>query len=336
MVRRHTANNQLISSNSFGDDKLTKLILHHTYKTDNPEEPDLRRFVALDATIDRLSDVKPRFSLVFFSGNFRIEMDIHMESTRIMSSQRAKRMNLPTASSPRVFRFNKTVNAEIVVACPDMRVDWQLSVDSDVSADQVHNKFRDLAKELRFDAVPENGQTFPIAHASRASLRHANIDSVACKAIWTFECVKAPLRIDFTEYYDWHAHPVSKFMEQDPHVTEFHFSTTGRNCPVPNKLCAVSIYGDDWDERLRNLSPASGKFAQQIIDLFGHGVDGERYVDSLLQEIEFLLGITSQAAAEAESLAYPTQTTTEVASVVDTTARAARAATDIDLIDLSD
>ncbi|KAJ4424766.1 hypothetical protein N0V82_000485 [Gnomoniopsis sp. IMI 355080] len=306
---------------------------HHTYKTDNPEEPAMRRFVALDATIDRLTDVKPRFCLVFFSGNFRIEMDIHMEPSRTMSSQRAKRMNLPTASSPRVFRFNKTVDAEIVVACPDMKVDWQLSVDSDISADVVHNKFRDLAKELRFDPVLEDGQMFPIAHASRVSLRNANIDSVACRAIWTFECVEAPCRIDFTEYHDWDAHPLSKFMEQCPQVTEFHFSTTGRNCPLPNKSCAVSLYGDDWDEKLRNLSPASGKFAEQIIDLFGHGVDGKRYVDSLIQEVEFLLGITSQAAVEAESLGQPTQATTKVASAVDT---AARAATEIDLIDFSE
>lgn len=256
-------------------------------------------------------------------------MDIHVEPVKNFSStgsRRANRLNLPTASSPRIFRFNKTVDAEIAVACPDMKVDWQLSVDSDLSADKVHNKYRDLARELCFDPVPDNGQTFPVAHASRVSLRNANIDSVACKAIWTFECVMAPCRIDFMEYYDWDAYPLSNFMEKNPHIAQFDFSTTGRNCPIPNKSCAVSLYGDDWDEKMRNLSPASGKFADQIIDIFGHGLDGEQYVDSLLREIEFLLRITSQAAAEAESLCGPTHPTVKIVPVDDTASRRAKEA----------
>ncbi|KAJ4394310.1 hypothetical protein N0V93_003527 [Gnomoniopsis smithogilvyi] len=318
----------------FGDENLTKLILRHIHKTDDPEKPTLRRFVALDATIDRLTDVKPRFCLVFFSGNFRIEMDIFVEPTNMCSSRRANRPNLPTASSPRIFRFNKTVDADIVVACPDMAFDWKLSVDSDLSTDNVHNKFRDLAKELRFDQAPEDGQTFPAVHVSRASLRKANIDNVACKAMWTFECVKAPCHIVLTEYHDWDAYPLSSFMEKNPRVAQFSFSPTGRNCPVPNKSCAVSLYGDDWDEKMRNLSPASIKFADQIIDLFGRDLDGEQYVDNLLHEIEFLLGITSHAAAEAESLRAPPQATKEVVPLINTAARAAK--DDDCLIDFTD
>lgn len=328
---------QLTFANSFGGENLTKTILQHTYKTDNPEEPAARRFVALDATIDLLRDVKPRFCLVFFSGNFRIEMGIHVEpakSTYASTGRGAKRLNLPTASSPRIFRFNKTVDAEVVVACPDMKVDWQLSVDSDLSADKIHEQFRVLAKELRFDPVPEDGYTFPVAHASRISLKKANIDSVACKAIWTFECVTAPCYTDFTEYYDWDAYPLSKYMNQNPQVTQYAFSATGRNCPIPNKSCAVSLYGDDWDEKMREISPASGKFAEQLINLFGHGIDGEQYIGSLLQEIEFLLDITTQAIAETESLLdTPTRATTEIVPVVDTAARAATE--DEPLIDLS-
>lgn len=226
-----------------------------------------------------------------------------MEAATVMSStapRRATSSNLPTASSLRVFRFNKTVDAEIAVACPDMKVDWKLAVESDRSADKVHDKFRDLAKDLRFGPVSDNGQTFPIARASRAALRNANIDSVACKATWTFECVEAPFRIDLTEYYDWDADPLSKHIENNPQMTHYDFSVTGRKCPVPNKSCAVSLYGDDWDEKLRDLSPASGRFAEQLIDLFGQGLEGEQYVGSLLREIRFLLKVTSEAVTEAE------------------------------------
>lgn len=253
-------------------------------------------------------------------------MDIHVELAKVTSGTNtrvANRRNLPTASSPRVFRFNKTVDAEIAVACPDFMVDWQLSVDSDLSADQGHDHFHILAKELRFDPVPENGVTFPVVHASSASLRKANIDSVAFKAIWTFDCVKTPCRVDLTEYYDWDAHPLSEFMGKNPHVREYEFSISGRNCPIPNKSCAVAIYGEDWDEKMRNINPASGRFAEEFINLFGCGLSGEQYVGSLLQEVEFLQDITTQAAAEAEDLlAVPTQATTDAEPVTNTAARA--------------
>lgn len=231
-----------------------------------------------------------------------------MDAAKVSSSTKsrgANRSNLPTASSPRIFRFNKTVDADIAVACPDRKVDWQLAVDSDLSSDKIHDKFRDLAKDLRFDPVSDNGQTFPTARASRASLRNANINSVACKAIWTFECVKAPCRIDLTEYYDWDAYPLSEHIENNPQMTHYDFSVTGHKCPVPNKSCAVSLYGDDWDEKLRDLSPASGRFAEQLIDLFGQGLRGKQYVDNLLREIGFLLEVTSQAVSEAEVLDGP-------------------------------
>lgn len=211
-----------------------------------------------------------------------------------------------------------------------MKVDWQLSVDSDLSADKVHERFRILAKELHFDPVPEDGLTFPVAHASCTSLRKANIDSAAGKATWTLECLKAPCRIDFTEYYDWDAHPVSNHMDKNPHVDLYSFSIIGRNCPIPNKSCAVSLYGEDWDEKMRTMNPASGRFADELINLFGCGVDGEQYIKSMLQEIEFLLNITTQAVAETESLlGIQTQSTREVGPVLDAAVQAATVTEDI-------
>lgn len=313
---------------SFGGENLTQTILQHIYETDDPELSDFKRYVARDATVDRLEDVKPQFCLIFFSAGFRIEMDIHFEMMRRPATTSTSRslptiMNKPTASSPRVFRYNKTVDAEVVVACPDMKIDWQISVESDLSADKVHDKYRELATSLRFDPVPEGTLTFPVGTVSRQALLRANIDGAACKVYRTVECVNAPYLVEIAAYYDWNSTPLAKALT-NPGRDNYTFDTAGQRSPAPSKSCAVALYDEDWDAKMRNTNPTSGPFAEELIDIFynrdqlagcGSQIAGELSAGQLLREVEFLLDITTQAATELESLENDTQHSNNPASV---------------------
>lgn len=75
--------------------------------------------------------------------------------------------NRPTASPPRVFRFNNMVDAEVIVPCPDLKLDWQIIVESDLGPNKIHDKFRTLATELRFAPVLDGSLTFPTVNVSR-------------------------------------------------------------------------------------------------------------------------------------------------------------------------
>lgn len=309
---------------SFGGENLTQAILEHIYSTYSENDHHNSKFVALDATVDRLEDIKPEFTLVFFSKGLRIEMDINFETVRTKtapiaitkgSRSQAAFENKPTASPPRVFRFNKMVDAEVIVACPDMKVDWQMSIESDLSAEKIHDKFRKLAAELRFEAVPEGTLTFPTFTVSSQALQAAGISSVACKVYSTFECVQSPFLVQVAAYYDWHKHLLF-----DPNtfpVDPLRFDTSGSPvCPAPNKSCAVSLFGLDWDDKMKDLDPDSKTFASDLVDVFNQDIympaandltPGVESTGKLVREVEYLLDVTTQAATELASLDNDTQ-----------------------------
>lgn len=301
---------------SFGGESLARTILQHIQANDDAADPEHKRFVPLDATMEFLRNVKPKFSLVFFSAGFRVEMDIHFESaaTRTSATNRVlpSNKNVPTASNLRVFRFNKTVDAEVVVACPDMKVDWQISVESDLSTDKIHDKFRELATHLCFEPVEQETVTFPVFTVSRDALLRAHIDGVACKVYRTFECVSTPYLAEIATYYDWNDSPLAANLARNPAKTEYEFSIShSRNCPIPYKSCAVSLYGDEWDNKVKEMNPTSVTYTDDLIDLFyneglvrdyGSRFAGEMSAAQLLHEVEFLLDMTTQAATELESL----------------------------------
>lgn len=302
---------------SFGDEDLTETILHYIHKTDLNNVP-YTKYVPHDPTVGRLKDIKPQFTLVFFSVGYRIEMDIQFETIRgaattVLGNVPAQPLewNRPTASPPRVFRFNKMVDAEVIVPCPDLKLDWQITVESDLGANKIHEKFRTLATELRFTPVLAGTLTFPTVNVSRSALLKAHIDGIAMKMYRTFESVDAPYHIQVATYYDWNAAPLPRYLAR-PDIMEYEYGTEQcSNCPVPNKSCAVSLYGSYWDDQIHNLNPASMDFSAELMKLFydreiceSHGltVAGELATHDLLREVACLLDITTKAVTELESL----------------------------------
>lgn len=276
---------------SFGDEDLTTHILEHIYRTqiDDPVTP---RFVAEDYEIENLRNVRPKYCLVFFSGDHRVEIDIQREHDG---------PHRFTASAPRMYKsFNKSLVAEIVVACPDKKFDWHMTVESDVGADMVDQSFRTLAKALTFGVVPVNHFDFPIFHAPRAALCAANVDNVACKVHWTFESTNGPYCVEVAVNHDWTDIPLLKRIKTPGAPVWFTFDTSGCNAPLPSKFCLMSIYGVEWDGKTRGINPAGGQFEKKFMDLFSHQDDLVSGTGQLLEEVDYLIDIATAEAGGPE------------------------------------
>lgn len=226
-----------------------------------------------------------------------------------------------TASTPRVYKsFKKSLVAEVVVACPDEKFDWHVVVESDIGGGVdgvVEQRFKNLAAALKFGDEPVNGFDFPTTEAPRSTMVAAGVDKVAYKVYWTFECSSSPYKVEVAVYHD------SKFgfstRLRDPKAP---FLVPFSQIMAPIKACGVSLYGDQWDRKLRGMNPASGQFPAEFADLFslpGRRVDAEgdhvSGVAKLLEEMEHLLktttseATTTQATSTANTAGGPEQPT---------------------------
>lgn len=247
--------------------------------------------MAEDHSIDELRDVKPKYCLIFFSGNRRLEIDVQYEHDGPYNF---------TASAPRVYKsFNKSLVADIAVACPDEKFDWHLSVESDVGADRVDSSFRNLAKALQFGVTPINHFDFPVIKAPRSALLDANIDNMVCKVYWTFTYVYRPYCVEVAVTHDWKNSPLSTNIRDHTKPAIFNFDTAdGRVGPI--KSCLMSLYGFEWEDKMHGIDPTSGQFEKRFSDLFSYRGDAETGASQLLEEIEYLQEIATIEAGGPE------------------------------------
>lgn len=266
-----------------GNEKLTEKILDNIYETWDAIDPI---YIPEDPLVDTLRAVRRQYCLVFFSGNYRIEMDVQYHTNDA---------SIPlTAGYPRVFHsFGKALQTEVVVACPDKKFDWQLCVESDIGAKEVAAEFIRLQRVVRFGPVPEKGFDFPIAQVPRQLLRDAKIDNVACKVYLTFSCASVPFNFEVAVYHDW-LHIPEYAKEHRPRAPNTSFDTTGRGSPPPVKSCAVSFYGMSWDGALRELNVASRGFPMKFADVFSlYGVELEDSIACMMKEVDRLVDIAT-------------------------------------------
>lgn len=252
------------------------------------------KFIADDYSLESLREVKPKYCLVFFSGNHRIEIDVQEDQAGIYP---------PTASAPRVYKlFKKSLVAEVAVACPDKKFDWHLSVESDIGADMVAEKFRMLARALVFVRGPKGHFEFPITRVPRAALRDAHIDNVACKVYWKFGCGKSPYSVEVAVYHDWETSPLRNVLQKPipQAASSVTFDTTGVDSPRPVKSCAMALYRYDWDDKMRDINPTSRKFTNEFADLFSDQGDLLSGIRQLLEEVDYLLNTATTEAGGPE------------------------------------
>lgn len=272
-----------------GGPDLTLRIREQIYITETTLEPTMQKFTPASATVIYLRDVKPKYCLVFFAGNRRIELDVQYDPDPELPNLR------PTAAAPRIYESHARFSAaEIAVACPDQNFDWHMAVEGDIASEEygtqeVHDVIA-LAKRIEFNKPPENSFEFPAFTVPFGAISAAKVDRVACKVTWVFEYVQKPLFVEVSVYHDWHE-VIQGF--RDAGSSRLRLDTAQE--PMPVKSCGVNLYGQEWDSKMQTMDPASGTFDQDFLALFSDGSSSEG-VDGLLQEIEYLLGLLSDQA----------------------------------------
>lgn len=269
-----------------GGPDLTLKVREEIYATETKLDVTKQKFRPSSATTLHLRDVKPKYCLVLFSGNRRIELDVLYDS-------RAR----PTASAPRIYESHaKFAAAEIAVACPDQKFDWHLVVEGDIAAEEygtqtVHDMIA-LARHFEFDQPDEESSEFPSFTVPSAAMNKAKIDKMSCKVTWTFESVKKPLFVEVSVYHDW-----TKSGRRATKNGRLYFDTAQE--PVPIKSCGISLYGVEWDGKMQLIDPASGTFDQDFLQLFSDNAGSStESVNGLLEEIDYLLDMLSRKAGQ--------------------------------------
>lgn len=275
----------------FGDEDLTTRILERIYLT-QANDPTNPRFFADDYDIEDLREVKPKYCMIFFSGNRRVEVDVQCEHDGPHGI---------TASVPRVYKScNKSLVAEIAVACPDKKFDWHVSVESDIDADMVDQNIQHLAKSLTFGAVPVNHFDSPACHVSRAALLAASVDHVACRVCWTFGCATSPYSVEVAVNHAFGDRLMFQRIQEGTAPASITFDTCGGVGPQSSKKCAVSLCGFDWDDKIAGINPANSQFAERFTSLFCHQNEVELGAVQLLREVDYLLDVADTEAGGRE------------------------------------
>lgn len=266
-------------------------IREQIYATETTLEATMQKFAPTSATTLELRDVKPKYCLVLFSGNRRIELDVQYDPDPTFPNLR------PTASAPRIYESAaKFSAAEIAVACPDHKFDWHLVVEGDIAAEENGSQgFKDvvaLAKSIEFDKPSEGSFEFPAFTISVGLYHVAKIDNVACKVTWAFDYVQKPLVVEASVYHDWQG---AAQIFRSPGGGTLNFDTTQR--PGPVKSCGMSLYGREWNGMMQTIDPASGKFDQDFLELFSDNGSPDS-LEGLLEEVGYLLDILSRQARQ--------------------------------------
>lgn len=93
-----------------GNEAWAARMLEIIYETEDLDNPTTAEFLAADAGDISIRDIKPKFTLVLFAKNLKIEVDITYEP---------KYRSRPETGSVRAFSFNRDKVAEVAVSCPD-------------------------------------------------------------------------------------------------------------------------------------------------------------------------------------------------------------------------
>lgn len=92
-----------------GNESWAARMLEIIYGTEDLDNPTTAEFLAADPTALSLRDIKPKFTLVLFAKDLKIEVDVKYD---------AKYRPCPETGSVRVFSFNRDKVAEVAVSCP--------------------------------------------------------------------------------------------------------------------------------------------------------------------------------------------------------------------------
>lgn len=93
-----------------GNESWAARMLEIIYGTEDLDNPTTAEFLAADPTALSLRDSKPKFTLVLFAKDLKIEVDVAYDE---------KYRPCPETGSVRAFSFNRDKVAEVAVSCPN-------------------------------------------------------------------------------------------------------------------------------------------------------------------------------------------------------------------------
>ncbi|KAI7787059.1 hypothetical protein LA080_001151 [Diaporthe eres] len=259
------------------------------YGTEDLDNPTTAEFLPADPTALSLRDIKPKFTLVLFAKDLKIEVDVMYD---------AKYRPRPETGSVRAFSFNRDKVAEVAVSCPNRKFDWHLSVEAESPKSRIPAEVFDfIARGLEFKRpIPTDSEInddFPFTEVNAYLLRAASIDNVACKVFRTFQTANTPYCLEVSVYHEWGA---GFFQETNPIYPWKALNTAA--VPRPIKSCGISLYGQDWDHKIRDINkPGGGRqadFANGFPDLFVNE-DSSSSIEQFLQEMQRLHDFTELA-----------------------------------------
>lgn len=265
-----------------GNQSWAARMLETIYKTEDLDDPAATQFYVADASEISIQDMKPKFTLVLFAKDLKIEVD---------TSYDPKYHSRPQVDSVRAFSFKRDKVAEIAVACPNRMFDWHLSVEAEIPKSQIPAELLEFIHHgLRFKP-PVSKKTginddLLFTEMNNYLLRAASIDNVACKVFWNFQTAETPYYLEVAVYHEWGA----GFLETSKPIYPWKALNTAV-VPHPIKSCGVSIYGHEWDHKMRGINkPGRGRQAD-FVDGFPELFDSEDYSSSIehfLQHIQRL------------------------------------------------
>ncbi|POS80404.1 hypothetical protein DHEL01_v201214 [Diaporthe helianthi] len=268
-----------------GDQSWAARMLETIYKTEDLDNPAVAEFYVTDASEVSIRETKPKFTLVLFAKDIKVEVDIVYDPKYEMN---------PQTGSVRAFSFKRDKVAEVAVSCPNRMFDWHLSVEAEIPRNQIPEEllqFIHHGLKLRPPVSKKTGikDDFVFTLVNNYFLRAASIDNIACKVFWNFQTIEAPYYLEVAVYHEW----VGGFSE-----TSNWWILNTVDVPQPIKSCGVSVYGHEWDHKMRQINkPGLGRqadFANGFPKLFD-SEDQNSSVEHFLQQMQRLHGFTELA-----------------------------------------
>ncbi|KAG8164855.1 hypothetical protein KVR01_005130 [Diaporthe batatas] len=265
-----------------GDQSWAARMLETIYKTEDPNNPAAAQFYVADASEVSIRDMKPNFTLVLFAKDLKIEVDITYDP---------KYHSHPHVGSVRAFSFKRDKVAEVAVACPN-----RIQIPAEV-LEFIHYGLRFKPPVSKETGINDD---FLVTEMNNYLLRAASIDNVACKVFWTFQTAETPYYLEVAVYHEWGG----ALLETSKPVYPWKALNTAA-VPHPIKSCGVSIYGHDWDHKMRGMNKPGKERQADFVNGFPELFDSEEYntgIEHFLQQIQRLHDFTDLANESGQGL----------------------------------
>ncbi|KAJ9157576.1 hypothetical protein NKR23_g118 [Pleurostoma richardsiae] len=181
------------------------------------------RFEGLLSTELELKDVSPKYFLVIVASDWLLEIEVEPQpgSKSRMCQTRAYLIG------------SQNRHTEVRVSCPERKLDWNLEVLAEANTKSIPKAILDFRDRMVLGAIAGKDGRFPKPIFDGQLAKAANIDMIMGKAVFTYQMVSRPYRLEVS-------------IRSTCRTVNGHLSSE----KSPIKSCAVSMTGTWWDDEL--------------------------------------------------------------------------------------